>query len=68
MANKGWSDGGGGGEAVSSTARGGGNTTQCSDAEPFMRGSQLADPGSGDGETMGDRDDLFAVPGQLSGA
>ena len=41
MANKGWTDGGGGGESVSSTTRTTGVGTQCSDAEPFMRGSQL---------------------------
>jgi hypothetical protein len=68
MANRGWTDSGGGGESVASTARTTGVTTQCSDGDPFTRGSTIADPNTPDGSTMGGRDDLFEVPGQLSGA
>jgi hypothetical protein len=66
MANRGWEDGGGGGEQVSSTARTTGGGTDCSDGDPFMRGSDLGAANTPDGTTMGDRGDLFEVRGQMS--
>jgi hypothetical protein len=65
MANRGWTDSGNNGEQVSSTARTSGVGTDCSDADPFTRGSQIGNPGA-EGDTMGARDDLFEAPGQLS--
>ena len=65
MANRGWTDSGNG-EQVSSTARQSGDGTDCSDADPFLVGSKIADPGTPDGDGYGARDDLFEPPGQLS--
>jgi hypothetical protein len=65
MANRGWTDSGNG-EQVSSTARTSGVGTDCSDADPFTRGSTLGAANTADGDVMGDRDDLFEPPGQLS--
>ena len=65
MGNQGWSSGGG--ESVSSTTRTTGVNTDCSEGEQFTTGSNIADPGANPGD-LGDRADLFEVPGQLSEA
>jgi len=66
MSNRGWENESGAGEQVSSTARVTGDGTEVSAASPFLRGSQLASPGTALPETMGDRSDLFEVRGQMS--
>ena len=63
MANQGWTNSGGGGEQVSSTARTSGRGTT---TVPAFPGSKIAHPGGGDNDPMGDVDDLFDVPGNLS--
>jgi hypothetical protein len=65
MSNRGWEDSGNG-EAVSSTDRQSGDTTDCSAADPFLRGSDLADPNTPLPDPMGERGDLFEPPGQMS--
>lgn len=63
MANQGWPNGGGGGEQTSSTARSSGRGTD--PGTPFP-GSKIAHPSGGDSDPLGDVDDLFEVPGNLS--
>jgi hypothetical protein len=65
MGNQGWSSSGG--EAVSSTTRTTGVNTDCSDGDPFTRGSELGSTGA-EGGAMGGRGDLFEPPGQGSTA
>lgn len=66
MANKGW-DSTQGGSGEPSNARTTGRTSGCGDAESFIRGSRIADPGNHN-DPMDERGDLFAPPGQLSEA
>ena len=66
MANRGWTDSGGGGESVASTARTTGVTTQCSDGDPFTRGSTIADPNTPDRPGSRFRKPFGAVPIVLS--
>ena len=65
MANKGWPSTAGGANSVSSTARTTGDSTPIDQAQGMIQGSQIAAHDSS-GDTMGDRDDYFEVPGQLS--
>jgi hypothetical protein len=50
---------------MSSTERTTGRSTPVDDAQSLIEGSQIAAHDSS-GDAMGDRDDLFEVPGQLS--
>lgn len=63
MANQGWTNGAGDGTHTSSTDRQSGRGTTVSPAVP---GSKVAHPSGGDNDPMGDVDDLFEVPGNLS--
>jgi hypothetical protein len=50
---------------TASDARTSGKTTPLGPAQSLSKGSQLAAHDSS-GDTMGNRDDLFEVPGQMS--